>query len=269
MTEDLISAINGLASLIEAEAIPESQQRRDYALRNEAARMIRVLRSRWIKQKAAVLRSGGLKQASAKLTEAEETEEQKRARLVGLAIAAVSPGVMLEPVKELQASTFDKSITNAIRAGAVEASVQMETAAGATESFEAEYLRSDGFTRLTGDLDQTSVKRLANAVADAWEAGDGYAGAVAAVKSTFADFSASRADMIAQTELNDAYSQAVVEFGRQAGAQFKSWQVDVDPCLICVDNALAGKIPIDSDFPSGADAPPEHPRCRCDLLVHA
>lgn len=269
MTDDLVTAVNGLCALIEAENLPESQRRRDYALRNESSRMVRVLRARWRTQRATVLRSGGLKQATAKLSEAEETETQKRARLVALASAAVSPGVVLEPVLESQSATFDKSITNAIRAGASEAALQMNAATGATESFEAEYLRNSGFSRLTGDLDRTSVDRLANAVADAWESGEGYGGAVKAVRSVFADFSESRADMIAQTELSDAYSQSVLEFGEQAGAKFKSWENDIEPCVICILNAAAGKIPIDADFPDGSDATPGHPRCKCSTLVHA
>ena len=31
-------------------------------------------------------------------------------------------------------------------------------------------------------------------------------------------------------------------------------------------NAEAGVVPLDGQFPSGADAPPDHPNCVCDVL---
>lgn len=334
MTDDLVTAVNGLAALIEAENLPESQRRRDYALRNEPSRMVRVLRARWRKQRAAVLRSGGLKQATAKidsaiLRESQESHDEEQERRKRIALLALwwlqSYGVILdtssssieeinrqihphlvsiatkavqEPVASLTVTTsdarkFDAGIANSIKAGAAEAIEQLTNRAltvpgnpvsglpivptvpvaaipdAALESFESEYLKSNGFQRLTGDFDQTSVDRLANAVANAWESGEGYAGAVKAVKKAFAEFSSFRADMIAQTELNDAFSQGVLEFGRQAGASQKSWVTDLRPCPICVANAVQGKIPIADDFISGADAPPQHPNCKCSILVHA
>ena len=79
----------------------------------------------------------------------------------------------------------------------------------------------------------------------------------------------SRAKMIAQTELNDAFNQGVFQFGKDAGATGKSWDTDIAPCMVCIENELAGVIDIDDDFPSGDDAPPGHPRCMCSLGVHA
>jgi len=46
------------------------------------------------------------------------------------------------------------------------------------------------------------------------------------------------------------------------------WVVeDVDgPCSDCDDNALAGPTPLGDPFPTGQDAPPAHPGCRCVLM---
>lgn len=36
-------------------------------------------------------------------------------------------------------------------------------------------------------------------------------------------------------------------------------------CEVCMENADAGWIPIDDEFPSGDDEPPAHPNCSCEL----
>jgi hypothetical protein len=140
---------------------------------------------------------------------------------------------------------------------------------GTTESFIAEYLKDGGFTRLTGDIDKTTVDRLAAAVADAYESGADFDGVVQAVKESFADAGSFRAGMIAQTELNDAWNQSVMHFGEQAGATMKTWITDLDPCVICIGNTLDGAVLLTEDFPSGDDAPPAHPNCFCSVMVSA
>ncbi len=92
---------------------------------------------------------------------------------------------------------------------------------------------------------------------------------VQAVKDSFAQANSVRAAMIAQTELNDAWNQSVVHFGKEAGATKKSWAVDLAPCIVCIENAADGSIDFDEDFASGDDAPPAHPNCLCSLMVHA
>lgn len=74
-----------------------------------------------------------------------------------------------------------------------------------------------------------------------------------------------RADMIARTELADAQSEADLEAARESGVvSGKEWLIgDGDACPICEDNADAGVIGIDEDFPSGDEAPTAHPGCRC------
>ncbi len=111
------------------------------------------------------------------------------------------------------------------------------------------------------------MDRVAGAIADAYEGGANFDAAVAAVKSEFKDMSDYRVKMIAQTELNDAYNQSILHFGREAGAEYKYWETDLAPCPVCIENALAGRIPIEDDFPSGDDAAPAHPNCLCSTGV--
>ena len=88
--------------------------------------------------------------------------------------------------------------------------------------------------------------------------------------SNLTGFSDDRAELIAETEIARANSQASLEGYRgaaQAGVTVKKeWLIASDNvCDDCTDNADAGPIDLDEDFPSGDDAPPQHPNCRCSL----
>lgn len=85
-------------------------------------------------------------------------------------------------------------------------------------------------------------------------------------------FSDSRAEMIARTETAMADVQgnmAAYGAAQEAGIELlKEWLTVGDDAVSddCQANEDAGPIPLDDAFPSGADAPPEHPNCRCDVL---
>jgi hypothetical protein len=79
-------------------------------------------------------------------------------------------------------------------------------------------------------------------------------------------FGTARAETIARTEIARANSAAALDSYRAArdGAGVKTkkeWLVDDEPCEVCQENAAAGAIDLDDDFPSGDAAPPGHPRC--------
>ncbi len=82
-------------------------------------------------------------------------------------------------------------------------------------------------------------------------------------------FNEDRALNIARTELSMANSygnkQAIKETGLEVE---KSWLVSNDPtvCEDCQDNADAGWIPMDENYPSGDDSYPAHPSCQCDEI---
>lgn len=80
-------------------------------------------------------------------------------------------------------------------------------------------------------------------------------------------FSPERARVIARNEIATANSMGAVEGYREAKANGvnveKEW-LDLDgACSVCEDNASAGPIDVDEDFPSGHSAPSAHPECRC------
>lgn len=83
-------------------------------------------------------------------------------------------------------------------------------------------------------------------------------------------FSEERADLIAMTEVAAANSYGALA-GYEEAASIgirvrKSWLMLEDACPICGENADAGPIDLDEEFPSGDLAPPGHPNCRCVLV---
>jgi len=262
---EVLWAAHTLTTLIEAE--PSSHQaQRDRDLRGPFRKIQRLARRRFRAQRKSVLDSHALRNLGA-LREAEDPE---RTALELNIISSLSLMVYAHPVTAEEQQAYADAITKAIDSGSAAAADMLDVAVPeTTESFIAEYLKDGGFTRLTGDLDKTTVDRLAAAVADAYEAGADFDGIVQAVKDSFADADSFRAGMIAQTELNDAWNQSLVHFAEQAGATKKAWITDMEPCIICIANALDGSIDMSENFASGDDAPPSHPNCLCSLMVSA
>lgn len=83
-------------------------------------------------------------------------------------------------------------------------------------------------------------------------------------------FGEKRAHLIANTEVANANSHGALNGYVQAkenGVEtLKEWLTDDEPCPICEENADAGPIPLEEDFPSGDDAPQAHPNCLCALV---
>jgi hypothetical protein len=83
-------------------------------------------------------------------------------------------------------------------------------------------------------------------------------------------FSRERAELIAETEVRRANSQAALD-GYTAARDdlgiemMKEWLLGEAPCDICQGNADQGPIPLEEPFESGDDAPPGHPNCECAL----
>jgi len=133
----------------------------------------------------------------------------------------------------------------------------------ASEDAASTYLREHSLSKLTGGLNETSIERLQDALATAWDAGGSYEQMVSAITETFDDFSETRANLIAQTEANDAYNSARRETADALGMDEHRWDTDGEACPECQANADQGWIDIDEDFESGDDAPTAHPGCDC------
>lgn len=123
----------------------------------------------------------------------------------------------------------------------------------------------DYCAKLVTKMDDETKSRLAQVISDGIENKRGIDGLSRDIRKEFDDMSKSRADMIAQTETNQALSQASMDRMRDMGVDGKEWVVIGDDavCDICDGNAEQGVIPVDQPFQSGDMQTPGHPRCRC------
>jgi SPP1 gp7 family putative phage head morphogenesis protein len=83
-------------------------------------------------------------------------------------------------------------------------------------------------------------------------------------------FSAARAETIARTEMAKAFSAGGLAGAKVLGATHKQWTTSEDDkvseeCVACGEAGPDGDgvIEVGDAFPSGEDAPPNHPNCRC------
>lgn len=163
-------------------------------------------------------------------------------------------------------------VAEAVAVGGQDAAILLDIEGGFNVSNPRaiEYMRDYSANLITG-INEETERRVRDLLADAIEEGRSYGSVARGLRDLFDDFSKDRADLIAKTELGNAYSEGT----RQAGLQLKDAGLDMekrwltvgDPCPICEDNEAEDWIDIDDDFPSGDDAPLAHPNCECALEV--
>ena len=126
-------------------------------------------------------------------------------------------------------------------------------------------LLAAGEGRISG-ITQTRVRRIEQALEAA--ARDGTPADVLAQQISAILGSATAARLVTQTETAWGQAQAQVGAYRAAGVKSTIWQTRNDSrvCGRCRGNQAAGPWPLGKPFPSGALAPPQHPRCRCVLI---
>jgi hypothetical protein len=123
-------------------------------------------------------------------------------------------------------------------------------------------------------IDETTRDMLRATIADGLEENLGRDDIIDAIVDSYG-FSEERAELIAVTEIARANSDAALMGYRtardEAGVTSKKvWLTAEDDLVdedVCVPNGEAGPIDLDDVFPSGDDAPPGHPRCRCALAA--
>ena len=182
--------------------------------------------------------------------------------------SSVSP--LSFPVTSEEDTEYRAAIQEAIVAAAGVVAKELGTEAGraraAAEDSSAQYLRENSLSKLTGGFSDTSLERLQNAMADAWDKGGSQEQIIEAIQQTFTDFSDARAKLVAQTEVMDAYNFGRNQTARALGMRRKRWETESgDPCDECLANEAEGWIDIDDDFQSGDASAPSHPRCQCIL----
>lgn len=118
-------------------------------------------------------------------------------------------------------------------------------------------------------IDQTTRDMVRETIASGLADNDGSDAIIAELQDSYA-FSSERAEMISRTEIANANSQAALDgyqIAAEAGVSLKKqWILGQDPCDICQENADAGAIDLDDDFPSGDDTSPAHPNCECAVI---
>ena len=105
--------------------------------------------------------------------------------------------------------------------------------------------------------------RVRELVSMAIENGDSIRTLKNALRQDFV-FSEGRAESIARTETATAQGKASLMSYSSNGWEGKEWIAERDACEECAINKV-GPLPLHASFPSGDDAPPVHPRCRCSL----
>jgi hypothetical protein len=120
-------------------------------------------------------------------------------------------------------------------------------------------------------ITETTRDALRALITDGFEEGWTPAQLSEQIQDSF-QFSEARADMIAQTEAQFAHSNANLETWAATGVVTgKQWLLSSvhkeENCDgSCDDNAEAGVVDIDDDFPSGDLCPPAHPNCVCSMI---
>lgn len=117
-------------------------------------------------------------------------------------------------------------------------------------------------------IDESTREALRSVTAEALEGGWSAAELQAAVEESAA-FSATRAEMVARTELAHADMAGAMEGYRASGqVTGKRWSTSEDDKVSdeCQECADVGVIGLDELFPGGVEAPPRHPNCRCTVL---
>jgi citrate lyase gamma subunit len=121
-------------------------------------------------------------------------------------------------------------------------------------------------------ITDSTREELSALVQDAIDNGIGAKELAANIEDSTA-FSPERAEMIARTEIINAYEgggRATANSAAEMGLDIvKYWLTSGEGesvCDICQENEDAGTIELDDEFPSGEQFPPAHPRCECVVV---
>lgn len=79
------------------------------------------------------------------------------------------------------------------------------------------------------------------------------------------DWAANYSKMVAVAEISSITEETIADEMTKQGATLMYWVNDGNPCKICIENEAASPLPIGSEWPSGSQAPPAHPNCRCSI----
>lgn len=127
-----------------------------------------------------------------------------------------------------------------------------------------ELLDELGAERVTG-IDAETRRTIVNRLVDGVTAGEGVEQLGRRIRAHIDDMSVRRAQLIAVTETATAAGMASLETYERNGVEQKGWITAGDDKVTegCQANADASPLKMGASFPSGHDAPPRFPGCRC------
>jgi hypothetical protein len=131
----------------------------------------------------------------------------------------------------------------------------------------------DRAAALITELDDATRNDIRDTIAAGLEDGLSF-GQLSDKLSEMYSFSEDRAELIARTEIASAANHGVLagmqELKDQGAKIKKAWNPDAQACDACLELGDLGFIDLDAEFETEdgdtADAPPLHPRCRCNLI---
>ncbi len=127
-----------------------------------------------------------------------------------------------------------------------------------------------------GSITKATRDKIRNIILDGAETGKSYSEMAKLIEAQgdAGVFSRERGELIATTEIGNAYSEGNIAMTKRFQDQvagkvvvYKKWDDVENDCQDeCDVNAAEGWIPLDQEFGSGHQRPLAHPRCTCDLL---
>lgn len=129
----------------------------------------------------------------------------------------------------------------------------------------AEMIAQDGSG---GELMDSTRRMIQDAIIEGIKADQSRKAIAESLVQAYA-FAPERAELIAATEVRNAEGHGKLSGYKHGKLTEKHWLKSNDEgvCTLCEDNEAQGYIPIDDAFVSGAEAPLQHPRCRCDIIA--
>lgn len=252
------------AHLQEAKGDSGLKHPRHQALLSGVQSKLKKVMAGYFKRQGAAVLNAIKPHIQATITKYQEANNTGKRFASSLAPTSLQP--LRFPVTDDEDAEYQAAITTAINGAAKVLAKELESDAELSEDAASDYLLKNSLTKLTGGFADETLDRLRSSLADAWDKGGSFTDMVDAVQNTFEDFSDTRAEMIAQTEANDAYNEGRSALAEEADMDEKSWETESgDPCEDCLGNEGDGWIDIDDTFSSGDDAPTAHPRCQCTL----
>lgn len=251
-------------------ALKAARDRRPLELRMRA-----VLRRMW-KEQAAALQKDFLPELARYGETVTEALRELTPSQVNLLLA------ILNTNEKDWAGSLAKILADAFRVGAQRMRTEVEVDISFNlDTTEIRQLIDTTAADLVSNINRTTRDRIRNIISEGIKDSQSYSAIAKRLRDTFEGFGApsplrhirDRAELIAVTEIGNAYMQAQLQQGRriiQKGIQLqKGWLTVGDDRVEedCLRNQQAGWIDFDATFPTGHQAPLEHPGCRCSMTT--